>query len=143
MKTSKQIVKITGVIGIIENERGEILISQRFNPEVPKAHLKWDVPGGKIETGETSRQALLREIAEETGLNVKILKKLKKPISAIWEHQDYILHITLHAYHCHFVNGKLHLNDPKIHDLKWIKKSEIANFDFLPTTKSFLSLIKP
>ena len=142
MKTQKQIVKRTGVIGIIENERGEILISQRFDPEVPKAHLKWDVPGGKIEIGETSKQALLREIAEETGLNVKILKKFKEPIFAIWKHQDYILHITLHAYHCRFVNGKLHLNDPKIQDLKWIRKSEIANFDFLETTKLFLNLIK-
>ena len=142
MKTQKQIVKRTGVIGIIENERGEILVSQRSDPKVPKAHLKWDVPGGKIEIGETPKQALLREIAEETGLEVKILKRLGKPIFPIWELKDSLLHIKLYCYHCRFLNGKLKLGDHRIKNLKWIKKSEIANFDFLPTTKLFLNLIK-
>jgi len=141
MKNQKPTVRRKGVIGIIENQRGEILISQRLDPKIPAAHLKWDVPGGKIEKDETPKQTLLREISEETGLNVKILKKLKEPIFAIWEHQDYILHITLYAYHCRFLNGKLHLNDPKIKDLKWISKSKISHFNFLPTTKSFLKLL--
>lgn len=142
MQNTKPIIKRTGVIGIIENKRGEILISQRFQPEIPKAHLKWDVPGGKIEAGETAKQALLREISEETGLTVEILKKLGKPIFPIWELADSLLHIKLYCYRCRLVNGKIKLNDPKIQDLKWIKKSEIVNFDFLDTTKSFLNLIK-
>jgi len=143
MKIQKQIMKRTGVIGIIENERGEILVSQRFDPKVPKAHLKWDVPGGKIEKGESSREALLREITEETGLEVKILKRLGKPIFPIWELEDSLLHIKLYCYYCRFLNGELKLGDHRIKDLKWIKKSEIANFDFLETTESFLNLIKP
>lgn len=138
----KPMIKRAGVIGIIENEQGKILISQRFNPEVPKAHLKWDVPGGKIEKGESPREAILREIAEETGLKVKVLKKLGKPIFSIWELEDSLLHIKLYCYHCRAASSKFQLGDHRINALQWIKKSEIGNFDFLATTKSFLNLIK-
>lgn len=108
MIPSKNIVQRIGVIGIIENERGEILITQRFDPQIPKAHLKWDVQGGKNETGKSLEETLIREIQEETGLEVEVLKQLGKPMLTIWEHQDYLLKIKLYCYHCRFLKGKLH-----------------------------------
>ncbi|MDR2204894.1 MAG: NUDIX domain-containing protein [Flavobacteriaceae bacterium] len=47
--------------GIVENKNGEILFIKRMG--------KWDLPKGKIEKGESPKQAALREIEEETGLN--------------------------------------------------------------------------
>lgn len=141
MKSTKPIIRKNGVIGIIRNERDEILISKRFDPNVPQAHLKWDVPGGKIEKGETPHQALLREILEETGLYVKILNKLGETTHPIWETKNGQLRIRLDCYLCQFQTGQLNLTDPKIDALKWIKKTEIEKFDFLPTTKSYLNLL--
>lgn len=61
---------VVGVAGVIWNEAGEVLLIRRVNP--PRAG-QWSLPGGKVERGETLHQALLREIREETGLEVEIL----------------------------------------------------------------------
>ncbi|MFH0856281.1 MAG: hypothetical protein V1860_00085 [bacterium] len=33
------------ILGLIENEKNEVLLSQRYDLKVPEAHLKWDLPG--------------------------------------------------------------------------------------------------
>ena len=62
------------VEGIIEDEKGNILMSQRQDPEIKEAHLKWDLPGGTNEFGESLKDTLKREILKETGLKVKVLE---------------------------------------------------------------------
>lgn len=56
-------------VGIIRNEQGDIFISQRGGD----SHLAglWEFPGGKIESGESPYDGLVRELAEETGINVQ------------------------------------------------------------------------
>lgn len=55
-------------VGIIKNQHGEILISQRAK-EVHQGGL-WEFPGGKLEPGETTFQALKRELFEELGITI-------------------------------------------------------------------------
>jgi 8-oxo-dGTP diphosphatase len=56
------------VAGIIRDEQGRILVSRRHE------HLHqgglWEFPGGKVETGETAHEALVRELREELALTV-------------------------------------------------------------------------
>lgn len=132
-QTSKLIV-----LGIVENQNGEILISQRFEPELQEVHLKWDLPGGKNEFGESLEKTLEREILEETGLEVKIENLLPKTISKIWEYQDRHQHTIVLCYGCKLLDGKLHLNDEKINDLKWIRKEDVDNFEYLPSSREFI-----
>lgn len=56
------------VLALIRDAEGRILITQR-KADKEWAPLKWEIPGGGVRAGETSEQAVLREVAEETGLH--------------------------------------------------------------------------
>ena len=75
-------------VGIIRNSQGEIFITQR----AADAHManKLEFPGGKIEEGESSEQALVRELQEEVGITAKAYSLFDK-----LEYQFPDRHITL------------------------------------------------
>lgn len=54
-----------GVIGMILDEVGRLVLVQQFRPTLGRAIL--EMPAGSIESGETPEQAMAREIKEETG----------------------------------------------------------------------------
>jgi len=62
-------MKISSVMSIILNTSGHILI-------LKDRRKRWTLAGGQIDKNESPVQALLREVKEETGLKIKLLKKL-------------------------------------------------------------------
>lgn len=56
----------------VRNDDGAVLLLKR-SMESKGNPGKWDLPGGKVEEGETFDKAAIRETLEETGLNVKII----------------------------------------------------------------------
>lgn len=64
-----QTARVHVAVGVIQNQQGLILIAKR------PTHLhqggKWEFPGGKVEQGESTTQALIRELHEEVGLIVE------------------------------------------------------------------------
>ncbi|MBN2853915.1 NUDIX hydrolase [Patescibacteria group bacterium] len=130
------------VLGLIKNNENKYLLSQRYDLDVPEAHLKWDLIGGTNEFGESLEETLYREVLEESGLKVEILNLLPKSTSRHWQHSQYNIHAIVVCYHCKVVGVELfHLNDPKINDLKWVDKESLKDYDFLPTTEPFIDLI--
>jgi 8-oxo-dGTP diphosphatase len=61
---------VLGVAAVIWNAQGDVLLIRRAN-EPRKG--QWSLPGGKLEFGETLVEGVLREVREETGLEVEIL----------------------------------------------------------------------
>ena len=59
------------VRGVIKNDDGEILIVKR-HPKSKTDPEMWELPGGKVEKGEHFADALVREIKEETSLDVNV-----------------------------------------------------------------------
>ncbi|MFA5420646.1 MAG: NUDIX domain-containing protein [Patescibacteria group bacterium] len=129
------------ILGLIKNDNNEFLLSQRYDPDVLDAHLRWDLPGGTNEFGEGLEETLKREILEETGLEVEIKEMLPKSISRKWKHKDYSIHVVVFCYYCSCIGGNMHPKDHKINDLKWIKKEDFKNYDFLPTTRAFIDMV--
>src|SRR5271155_4474923 len=61
----------TVVCACIMREGGQqVLLSMRRAPGVPGLDNKWELPGGKVEFGETPEQTIVREIREELGIGI-------------------------------------------------------------------------
>ena len=61
--------KIEVVCAVLHDQSGRVLIAQR---RLVTADGVWEFPGGKVETGETSAQALVREIREELDTEIEV-----------------------------------------------------------------------
>lgn len=85
----------------------------------------WEFPGGKIEQGETSQEALVREIEEE--LETKI--KVNDLIDTI-EYDYPTFHLSMECFWCEIVKGNLVLLEAEA--AKWLTKEELYSVDWLP-----------
>ena len=86
---------------------------------------KWEFPGGKIEAGETSQQALIREIQEE--LDVKI--EVGELIDTI-EYDYPTFHLSMDCFLCVVVDGEIILKEAEA--ARWLGKYELYSVDWLP-----------
>ncbi len=60
------------LVAVYRPEDSSIWMQQRFAPENPHLHLKWELPGGKLEKGETPLEAAQREFREEIGPRIAL-----------------------------------------------------------------------
>jgi 8-oxo-dGTP diphosphatase len=65
---------IVGVGAVVWNEKREVVLIRR---DQPPRRGDWSIPGGRVEWGETLRDAILREVKEETGLKVEIVAPIE------------------------------------------------------------------
>lgn len=86
---------------------------------------KWEFPGGKLEVGETSQQALIREIQEE--LDVKI--EVGELIDTI-EYDYPNFHLSMDCFRCVVVDGEIILKEAEA--ARWLDKDELYSVDWLP-----------
>ena len=86
---------------------------------------KWEFPGGKLEAGETSQQALIREIQEE--LDVKI--EVGELIDTI-EYDYPTFHLSMDCFLCVVVDGEIILKEAEA--ARWLGKYELYSVDWLP-----------
>src|ERR1043165_5515567 len=91
------------VCGVIWKE-GQVFIARRKSGKSLAGF--WEFPGGKLEENEEPESALLRELSEELGMQVKINKFLDSKI-----HHYESFSIELIAYTCEFVSASYHLTD--------------------------------
>ncbi|MBN1603252.1 MAG: (deoxy)nucleoside triphosphate pyrophosphohydrolase [Chitinispirillaceae bacterium] len=112
---------------IIEN--GHVLIARRSEGEL--AGL-WEFPGGKIESGETVQQGLVREIAEELCLGIDVGEFLT---TTRFRKNDSI--IDLYAYLCVRKDRKDQVL--KVHsETAWVNKMTIQQYRFIPADMVFV-----
>ena len=85
-------------VALVRDEAGRVLLQQR--PEDTMLGGLWELPGGKVERGETPEAACVREIAEELGVTATV-----GPRVAVVAHAYSHLRVTLHAFECRLVDG--------------------------------------
>lgn len=129
---------VTVVCACIMRRAGqEVLLSLRKAPGVPGLHGKWELPGGKIEFGETPEQAIVREIREELAIEIVPQKLLPYLHTNMWEYPHAFQHVILAGYEC-TVNAD---GAPNVAgDARWFHVNDIDFNSTLPGTKEFVSL---
>lgn len=135
--------QITIVVGVITNDKGEVLLCKRNEPELVFAHGKWEFPGGGIEFGEDPIEAVKREVKEETGVDVEIVRMLPKVIS---DKQEYTaetsIHVIIISYECKIISGTptAHLNE-EVEEVKFFPKDEIKNLNTFRNTQPTIEML--
>ncbi len=64
---------IACVGGVVIDSEGRLLVVQRRNEP---ARGLWSLPGGRVEPGESAEAAVVREVAEETGLHIEVIREV-------------------------------------------------------------------
>lgn len=114
-------------------ERIEMLICQR--PAHKARGLLWEFVGGKVESGETQEDALVRECREELGVTVAVGKPYMELV-----HRYPDLTVRLSLFRCAIAKGTPQLLEH--HDLRWITPEEIPQYDFCPADETVLNRIR-
>lgn len=95
----------------------------------------WEFPGGKVEAGETSREALAREILEE--LDTKI--QVGELIDTI-EYDYPLFHLSMDCFWCEVISGNLELKEAEA--AKWLTRETIDSVNWLPADITLIEKIK-
>jgi 8-oxo-dGTP diphosphatase len=114
--------KIEVVAGIIYC-KNQILCVQRPKNKLHYISEKFEFPGGKIEEGETQKEALKREILEELNISTKIKSLF---MTVVHEYPDFEL--TMHTFICEVETKELTLVEHI--DQKWLTLKELKTLDW-------------
>lgn len=119
------------VRGIIRNSDGEILIVKR-HPKSRTDPEMWELPGGKVEKGEHFADALVREIKEETNLDVNVGDFCE----AIQNDYPHKRTVQLMMY-LDDINGSVEISDEHT-QFKWASMDEIRSLELSTSFKKVL-----
>ncbi|WP_392963330.1 (deoxy)nucleoside triphosphate pyrophosphohydrolase [Streptomyces sp. LN245] len=118
---------------------GRLLAARRSAP--PDLAGRWELPGGKVEPGETPERALVRELREELGVDTLALER----VPGEWPLKPgYVLVVWV----ARLLPGSAEPEPLQDHDeLRWLTPEEIWDVDWLdqdvPAVKSALPWLEP
>jgi 8-oxo-dGTP diphosphatase len=127
---SDRVVKRVVVAGAVI-DGGRFLAARRTAP--PEFAGRWELPGGKVEPGESAQEALARELREELGVEVEAQERLPG---------EWVLKadLVLHAWWAPLLKGEPQpLQDHD--DLRWLTPEEAFDVDWLEQDRPFVEEI--
>lgn len=108
-------------VGVVlrEQEQGTRVLVTRRRAEGVLPGL-WEIPGGKVEPGESIESCVRREIREEVGLDVAVGDEI-----GIWEHTYEHARVRLHAHWCRHLSGEARALE--VADVAWVDRSALLD----------------
>ena len=127
-------IRVVAAVIKAKNEKGDPIIfaTQRGYGEFKGG---WEFPGGKIEEGETPREALVREIREELETEIAV----GELIDTI-EYDYPTFHLSMDCFWAEIVSGDLVLKEHEA--AKWLAKDELDTVEWLPADVALIEKVK-
>jgi 8-oxo-dGTP diphosphatase len=120
-------------VGVAVVNDGQLLLVRRGRD--PGKGL-WAVPGGKVEFGEPMREAARREVAEETGFDVRV-----GDVVWVGEFLEDDHHIVLIDFHGEVLGGDMRAADDA-DDVRWVPLDEAADYPLTPTMYDLVDTLR-
>ena len=95
----------------------------------------WEFPGGKVEPGETSQKALVREIREELDAEVKVGELIETV-----EYGYPQFHLSMDCFWCELLSSEIVLREHE--DARWLSADKLYSVDWLPADIGIVEKIK-
>ncbi|MCE4043492.1 NUDIX hydrolase [Lysinibacillus fusiformis] len=127
-------VKWQGSAAICMNAENRLLMVLQGSKEEEKT---WAVPSGGKEALENFQSCCIREVYEETGYTVTIIKEIYRKNNAV---------VEVHYFETVVIGGQMTIHDPDelIYDIAWQSKDDVARLALtFPEDRSFLLSLFP
>ncbi len=131
----KEKYPVLSVVGVILDERGRILITKRKVAPFPN---RWVMPGGKVEHGEKTSYAVLREVREEVGLEgecgslLAIKESLPSP-------ENQFRHFFILYYEVKVdSHAQVFMNPDEVSEVAWVDAQTYKSYDITPKAREVL-----
>ena len=124
-------MKTIEVVAAITIKDGKVFATQRGYGEFQGW---WEFPGGKMEAGESPREALKREIREELDAEIEVGELLE---TVEWDYPNF--HLTMHCFVCRLLSESLHLNEHAA--ATWLTYETLRSVMWLPADEILLDKI--
>ena len=121
-KQMKTIKVVAAIICDDIKEKNKIFVTARGYGELIGG---WEFPGGKVEPGETSQQALIREIIEELDTEIKVGELIDTV-----EYDYPTFHLSMDCFWAEVKAGHLELKEAE--EAKWLTKDQLDSVTWLP-----------
>lgn len=125
-------MKTIKVVAAIIKEGNRVFATQRGYGEFKDG---WEFPGGKIEAGETSQEALKREIMEELEMEISVGELID---TIEYDYPNF--HLSMECFWCKIVAGELVLKEAE--DAKWLTKDKLNSVEWLPADITLIEKIR-
>lgn len=124
-------MKTVEVVAAIIIKDGRVFATQRGYGEFKDG---WEFPGGKVESGESLKEALVREIKEELDADIRVGSLLETV-----EYDYPAFHLTMHCFFCELISEDIVLKEHE--DARWLSEEELGTVDWLPADVGLIDKI--
>lgn len=130
MKTIRVVAAVIKAVN--ENQETIIFATQRGYGEFEGG---WEFPGGKIEGGETPKDALKREIMEELDTEISVGEMID---TIEYDYPEF--HLSMDCFWCEIVTGDIVLKEHE--DARWLTREQLDELEWLPADITLIEKIR-